>query len=62
VSENSGVPAPGGLDTTVANVARVCDHMLGGKGNFAADRELTSQLQQAFPQSAWVLAARRESG
>jgi len=60
VSENSAATPPGGLDTTVANVARVYDYMLGGKDNFAADRELASQLQEAFPQSAWIARQNRQ--
>ena len=27
-----------GIDTTVANVARIFDYLLGGKDNFEADR------------------------
>ena len=30
---------PQGLDVTVPNVARIYDHLLGGKDNFEADRE-----------------------
>ncbi len=33
-----------GFDPTVPNVARVYDYMLGGKDNFAVDRELGDQL------------------
>ena len=31
---------PPGIDTTRPNIARVYDYLLGGKDNFAADREL----------------------
>jgi hypothetical protein len=43
-----------GLDTSVPNVARVYDYLLGGKDNFAADRQLGEQLLTEFPQSAWI--------
>jgi len=60
VSQNSGAEVPAGLDTTVANVARVYDYMLGGKDNFAADRELGEQLMQAFPESPWIARQNRQ--
>jgi SAM-dependent methyltransferase len=59
VSESSGVEGPAGLDTTIANVARVYDYMLGGKDNFAADRELGKQLIEAFPQSPSIARENR---
>jgi hypothetical protein len=59
VSESSGVEGPAGLDTTIANVARVYDYMLGGKDNFAADRELGKQLIEAFPESARIARQNR---
>jgi len=31
--------SPQGLDVTVPNVARIYDHLLGGKDNFEADRK-----------------------
>ncbi|WP_432976700.1 SAM-dependent methyltransferase [Dactylosporangium sp. CA-233914] len=37
------------LDTTVAHAARRYDYLLGGKDNFAADRESGDQLVTAFP-------------
>ena len=37
------------LDTTVANPARVWNYWLGGKDNFAADREAAGQAMQAMP-------------
>jgi hypothetical protein len=48
------------LDTSVPNVARVYDYMLGGKDNFAADRELGKQLLDAFPQSSWIARQNRQ--
>ena len=49
-----------GFDPTVPNVARVYDYMLGGKDNFAVDRELGDQLLGAFPESAWIARQNRE--
>jgi hypothetical protein len=48
-----------GLDTTTPNVARVYDYMLGGKDNFAADRQLGEQLLAEFPMSAWIARQNR---
>lgn len=48
-----------GFDPSVPNVARVYDYMLGGKDNFAVDRELGDQLLVAFPESAWIARQNR---
>jgi hypothetical protein len=40
---------PGVIDTTTPNVARIYDYLLGGKDNFAADREAGDQLIAAIP-------------
>src|ERR1700729_1078633 len=47
----AGGPAPEGvtLDTSVAHPARVYDYWLGGKDNFAADREAAEQVIAANP-------------
>ena len=37
------------LDTTVAHIARVYDYWLGGKDNFAVDRELGDQVVEVYP-------------
>jgi len=46
-------PAPGeqapALDTTVAHTARVWNYWLGGKDNFAPDREVGEQILQFLP-------------
>ncbi len=39
--------APTTFDTSVAHVARVYDYWLGGKDNFAADREAGRQAMAA---------------
>ena len=46
-----GDPTPKGvtLDTSVAHPARVYDYWLGGKDNFAADREAAEQVIAANP-------------
>jgi trans-aconitate methyltransferase len=44
------------FDTSVAHVARVYNYWLGGKDNFAADREAGEQAIRAFPNI--VLSAR----
>jgi hypothetical protein len=41
-----GVPI---LDTSVPNVARIYDYLLGGKDHFAADREAAEELIRAVP-------------
>jgi SAM-dependent methyltransferase len=43
-----------GIDTTTPNVARIYDYLLGGKDNFAADREAAEQLIAAIPDVAAI--------
>jgi hypothetical protein len=45
-----------GLDADRPNIARVYDYWLGGKDNFAADRELAARLADMYP--PWVQACR----
>ena len=40
------------FDPTVPNVARIYDHLLGGKDNFAADRLAAAKLLEAVPGAA----------
>ena len=40
---------PPGIDTTKAHPARIYDYMLGGKDNFAADREAAELALAAWP-------------
>jgi S-adenosyl methyltransferase len=42
--------APSSFDTSVANIARMNDYFLGGKDNFAADREAAEQLLAIAPE------------
>jgi O-methyltransferase involved in polyketide biosynthesis len=41
--------SPPGIDVTRPNIARVYDYLLGGKDNFAADREQAEQMIRAIP-------------
>jgi hypothetical protein len=43
---------PVGIDTSVPNVARVYDALLGGKDNFAADRMQAARLTELDPSRA----------
>jgi hypothetical protein len=45
--ETSGRPP--NLDTSVPHIARVYDYWLGGKDNFAADRQAAEQVIAAYP-------------
>jgi hypothetical protein len=47
------------IDTTTAHPARVYDYWLGGKDNFAADREAAEQALQAYPQLAQAVQSNR---
>src|SRR5580692_13004260 len=46
--------AAAGVDTRTPNVARIYDYLLGGKDNFAADREAARQLIEATPDVAAI--------
>ena len=46
--ETAGL-GPSGLDTSVPHIARVYDYWLGGKDNFAVDREAAEQVVAAYP-------------
>jgi hypothetical protein len=52
-------PAPGYIDMTTPNVARIYDYLLGGKDNFAADREAANQLIAVTPDMAGVVRDNR---
>lgn len=55
--QNQGTPAH---DPTVPNVARIYDFMLGGKDNYAADREAAQQLLEQIPHSAQACKQNRD--
>jgi hypothetical protein len=48
-----------GVNTSVPNVARIYDYILGGKDNFAADRQAAQQLLDALPDIAGVVRGNR---
>ena len=52
-SESEGAPPPPRLDTSTAHSARVWNYLLGGKDNFAADRETGDLILQMFPGIAY---------
>jgi trans-aconitate methyltransferase len=43
------IEPPAAIDTTVAHQARIYDYWLGGKDNFAVDREAAQQAIAAYP-------------
>ena len=51
---------PGGIDVNTPNSARVTDYLLGGKDNFAADREVAEQILRVFPESREGVRLNRE--
>jgi S-adenosyl methyltransferase len=48
------------IDTSVPNVARIYDYWLGGKDNFAADREAAGLSAKAVPQLPWLSRENRK--
>ena len=48
------------IDTSRAHPARVYDYWLGGKDNFAADREAAELALRAYPQLAQAVQANRK--
>jgi len=48
-SPAAGGSAPAELDTGVPHIARVYDYWLGGKDNFAVDRDAAEQVIAAYP-------------
>jgi hypothetical protein len=54
-----GVAGAPSIDTSTAHPARVYDYWLGGKDNFAADREAAEMALQAYPQLAEAVQSNR---
>ncbi|MCD0450485.1 SAM-dependent methyltransferase [Actinocorallia sp. API 0066] len=54
-------PVPEGIDidVTVPNVARMYDYYLGGKDNYAVDRETAARVLRAAPQTPALARANR---
>jgi hypothetical protein len=48
------------IDTSVPNVARIYDYWLGGKDNFAADRDAADRSAKAVPQLPWLSLENRK--
>jgi hypothetical protein len=51
---------PEGIDVTVPSVARIYDHLLGGKDNFAADRKAAAKLLTVVPDAQKVAVSNRQ--
>jgi hypothetical protein len=51
--------APPRIDTRIPNLARMYDYALGGKDNFAADREAVEKLFSFSPENRYVPRANR---
>ncbi|NYI06443.1 SAM-dependent methyltransferase [Allostreptomyces psammosilenae] len=51
--------APTGIDTSIAHPARVYDYWLGGKDNFASDREVAEKVIAALPEAKPFAQANR---
>jgi SAM-dependent methyltransferase len=51
---------PEGIDVTVPSVARMYDYLLGGKDNFAADREAAAKLLELVPDAQRVARNNRD--
>jgi len=54
-----GRPRIAGIDVSRPNVARVYDAFLGGKDNFAADREFVARAMQLAPKAPLAAQANR---
>jgi hypothetical protein len=48
-----------GFDTTVPHAARVWNYWLGGKDNYAVDREIGDQILAVFPGQAEIARRHR---
>ena len=58
-NDSEGVRGAPGIDTSTAHPARVYDYWLGGKDNFAADREAAEMALHAYPQLAEAVQSNR---
>jgi S-adenosyl methyltransferase len=52
-------PPPSGIDISRPNVARIYDYLLGGKDNFAVDREAAKRLLDVTPDMAGIVRDNR---
>jgi len=61
MTENSSTPSPADrLDTSVPHSARLWNYWLGGKDNFAVDREVADQILAMVPEMVTSARADRE--
>ena len=51
--------APHGVDSTIPNIARIYDYLLGGKDNFASDRAAAGRFLEVVPDIAAIAADNR---
>jgi hypothetical protein len=58
-SSSTNVVNGTGIDTTVPHSARIWNYWLGGKDNYAVDREAGDQYQEIFPGIAVVARTSR---
>lgn len=56
----AGVPAGSGIDTSKPNIARVYDYWLGGKDNYAIDRDVAGRMLEHDPELRERVRANRE--
>ena len=55
----AGKAKPPAFDTSVANQARIYDYLLGGKDNYAADREAVDAVLKIAPEMGFTARANR---
>src|ERR1700749_1328092 len=55
----AGKAGPPPFDTSVANQARIYDYLLGGKDNYAADREAVDAVIKVAPEMGFAARANR---
>jgi SAM-dependent methyltransferase len=55
----AGKSKPPAFDTSVANQARIYDYLLGGKDNYAADREAVDAVIKIAPEMGFTARANR---
>ncbi|MEO5876836.1 MAG: SAM-dependent methyltransferase [Streptosporangiaceae bacterium] len=51
--------APRGVDVSKPSVSRIYDYNLGGKDNFAIDREVSRRIEKSMPESSGVAVLNR---
>ena len=53
-------PVPNGVDPSIPSPARMYDYYLGGKDNYAADREAAEKALSVVPSGRRIARANRE--